>query len=119
MGAAACGVPSGVSGNLPRTTDMTVAATSMRTVPATAGVIILRSRESREMSANWTRAETAMRLDSIAGPPARRAVMQTAINGVAVITLSAYPDPNRQTRTVWRMAPNPQTASAVKNIHDR
>ena len=35
---------------------MTVAATSMRTVPATVGVIIRRSRESREMSANWTRA---------------------------------------------------------------
>ena len=39
-----------------------------------------------------------MRLDSIAGPPSRSAVIQTAMNAVAVTTLIAYPDPNRQIR---------------------
>ena len=38
-GAAARAVPSGTSDNLPNTIVMTVAASNMRTVPATTGVI--------------------------------------------------------------------------------
>ena len=51
-GAAACEEPSGTSVNEANTIGMTVAAISMITVPATTGVNILRSSESRAASAN-------------------------------------------------------------------
>ncbi len=60
-----------------------------------------------------------MRLDSIAGPPSNRAVMQTAINAVAVVTLSAYPDPKCQIRKVWKIEASPQIANVAKKIHDK
>ena len=51
-GAAACDVPSGTSVKESNTIGMTVAAISMITVPATTGVNIRRSSESRAASAN-------------------------------------------------------------------
>ena len=78
-GAATCGTPSGVIDSLLSRTDMTVAASNMRTAPVTTGVIIRRNIESRETSTNWISAETMMRLDSMAGPPAASALMQTAM----------------------------------------
>ena len=51
-GAAAREVPSGTSVSEPNTIGMTVAAISMITVPATTGVNIRRSSESRAASAN-------------------------------------------------------------------
>ena len=78
-GAAACGTPSGVFDNLLSRTDMTVADSNMRTVPETTGVMNRRNSESRETSANWSTAETMMRLDSMVGPPATSALMQTAM----------------------------------------
>ena len=118
-GAAARAVPSGTSDNLPNTIVMTVAASNMRTVPATTGVIIRRNNESREISANCISEETTMRLDNIAGPLAMSAVMQIAMNAEELVTGIAYPDPNRQNRIVWRIVPSPQTANAAKNIHAR
>ena len=46
-GAAACDVPSGTSVSEPNTIGMTVAVMSMMTVPATTGVNIRRSSDSR------------------------------------------------------------------------
>ena len=117
VGAAKEGAPSGMSGSLPSTTDMIVADISIRTVPATVGVIIRRRSESREINANWKIAETAMRLDSIAGPPSASVVMQTAMKAEAEATMSGYPDPNRQIRRVCRIMPRPHTTRLAKNSH--
>ncbi len=67
---------------------MIVADISIRTVPATVGVMMRRSRDSRETRTNCSSADTAMRVDSIAGPPSDRVVMQTAMNADAETTLS-------------------------------
>ena len=71
------------------------------------------------MSANCIRAEHAMRVDSIAGPPFTSAETLMAMNAVAAATLSVYPEPNLQICIVWKIVPRPHTASAVKSIHDR
>ena len=60
-GAAAGGTPSGTSVNMPKMIGMTVTGISMITVPATVGVKIRRSRDSRAESANWPREETTIR----------------------------------------------------------
>ena len=89
MGALPSDAPSGTSDSLPITTVKFVAASSMRTVPATTGVRIRRSKESREIRKNWITADTTMRLDSIAGPPTNSALVQIAINAVPEFMLSA------------------------------
>ena len=89
IGAAACDVPSGASDSLRNTTDMTVTASSISTVPATTGVISRRNSASRDMNTNCSSAETKMRLDNIAGPPATSAVVETAMNVVGDPTVSA------------------------------
>ena len=58
---------------------MTVADISIRTVPATTGVTIRRSRESRADNRNWNSEDITTRLASVAGPPSTSAVMQTPI----------------------------------------
>ena len=88
IGAAIIGAPSGMSGSLPSTTEIIVADISIRTVPATVGVMIRRSSESLVMKANCIRAEIAIRLDSMAGPPSDSAVMQTAMNEDEDATIS-------------------------------
>ena len=72
-----------MSVSLPNTTEIIVADISIRTVPATVGVMIRRSSDSLVMSANCITAEIAMRLDSMAGPPSDSAVIQTAMNAEA------------------------------------
>ena len=71
------------------------------------------------MNANCIRAEIAMRLDSIAGPPSDSAVMHTAMNAEADTTTSEYPEPNRPKRVVWKILLKPQVSKLVKNIHAR
>ena len=105
--------------NLPSTTEMIVADISIRTVPATVGVIIRRRSESRETNANWKITEITIRLDSIAGPPSASVVMQTAMKAEAETTESGYPDPNRQIRKVCRILPRPHTTRLEKNSHAR
>ena len=119
IGAAIIGASFGISGSLPGTVEIIVADISIRTVPATVGVMIRRSSESLVMNANCIRAEIAMRLDSIAGPPSDNAVMHTAMNAEADATRSEYPEPNRQKRVVWKILPKPQVTRLAKNIHDR
>ena len=55
----------------------------------------------------------------MAGPPLDSAVMQTAMNAEAEVTVSEYPEPNRQNRVVWKILPRPHTTRLAKNIHDR
>ena len=91
----------------------------MRTVPATNGLMTRRSQESREMNTNCINAETTIRLDSNAGPPANSAEMQMAMKAEPEDTLREYPDPNLQNRKVCRIVPIPHTTRAEKNIQDR
>ena len=66
------------------TIGITVTAISMITVPATVGVSILRSRDSRAASANWNSEEMTTRVASSAGPPYARAATHTAMNAPEV-----------------------------------
>ena len=97
---------------------MTVAAISMITVPATTGVNILRSSESRAANANWNSDDTTMRLAIVAGPPLTRAATHTAMNAPDVPMMSTCPAPTRPTRTAWRTVVTPLTISAAKTPHD-
>ena len=119
MGAATWGAPSGKSESLLSTTVIIVEASSMRTVPATNGLMTRRSQDSREMNTNCISDEATMRLESNAGPPASSAEIQMAMNADAEVTLREYPDPNLQNRKVCRIEPVPQTTRAEKNIQDR
>ena len=83
-GAATGEVPSGTSSSMPKTMGITVTAMSMITVPATVGVTIRRSSESRSESANWNRAEMATRVASSPGPPCTSAVTHTAMKAPEV-----------------------------------
>ena len=67
-------------------TDMTVAASSINTVPVTVGVMILLSSESRWMKRNSRIDETSMVLASSAGPPSVSAAMTTAMNAEVLTT---------------------------------
>ena len=98
---------------------MIVAAGNIRTVPATTGVMTRRSQESREMKTNWINADTTIRLDSTAGPPATSAAIQMAMKADPELTLRGYPEPNLQNRTVCRIEPIPQTTRTEKKIQDR
>ena len=66
------------------TIGITVTAISMITVPATVGVSILRSKDSRAASTNWNSEEMTTRVASSAGPPLARAATQTAMNAPEV-----------------------------------
>ena len=101
-----------------KTSGMTVAAISMITVPETTGVNIRRSTESRAASANWNSDEMTIRLAIVEGPPSIRAATQTAMNAPDVPIIRMWPDPNRPTRTAWRMVVAPLTSSAAKTAHD-
>ena len=79
---------------------MIVAASNIRTVPATNGVMTRRNQESREMKTNWINADATIRLDSNAGPPATSAEIQMAMKADWVTTLRVYPEPNLPNRTV-------------------
>ena len=83
-GADSGGAPSGTWVSMSNTIGITVTAISMITVPATVGVSILRSRDSRAASANWNSEEMTTRVASIAGPPLARAATQTAMNAPEV-----------------------------------
>ena len=96
MGAAIGGAPSGKSESLPSTTDITVEASNIRTVPATSGLMTRRSQERREMNTNCINDETTIRLESNAGPPATSAEIQMAMKADEETTLREYPDPNLQ-----------------------
>ena len=119
MGAATEGAPSGRSESLLSTTVIIVEASSIRTVPATSGLMTRRSQESRAMNTNCISDEATIKLESSAGPPANSAEIQMAIKADAEITLNEYPDPNLQNRKVCRIPPIPQTTRAEKNIQDR
>ena len=99
-GAAALGASSGTSDSLLRTIVITVAAMSISTVPATTGVITRRSRERREIKRNCTRAETTMRVESIAGPAVTSAETHIAMNALVETTLIEYPEPSLQIRRI-------------------
>ena len=118
-GAAARGVPSGTSASMPKMMGMTVTAISMITVPATVGVRIRRSSESRSESANWNSAEIATSVASRPGPPATSAVTQTAMNAPEVPISSGYPAPMRPTRTACMTVVTPLTRSAANTAHVR
>ena len=111
-------MPSGTSVSEPNTIGITVAAMSMITVPATTGVNILRSSESRAASANWNSDDTTMRLAIVAGPPLTKAATHTAMNAPDVPMMSTCPAPTRPTRTAWRTVVTPLTISAAKTPHD-
>ena len=117
-GAAACDISSPTSPMVSNTSGMTVAAISMITVPETTGVNIRRSTDSRAASANWNSDDTTTRLAIVAGPPSTRAATQTAMNAPDVPIISTWPDPNRPTRTAWRIVVAPLTSSAAKTAHD-
>ena len=119
MGAATEGVPSGTSESLLSTTVIIVEASSIRTVPATNGLMTRRSQESREMNTNCINDETTIRVDNKAGPPAKSAEIQMGMNADEEDTLREYPDPNLQNRKVCRILPIPQTTRTEKNIQDR
>ena len=99
---------------------MIVAASNIRTVPATTGVMTRRSQESREMKTNWINADATIRLDSNAGPPATSAAIQMAMKADPVTDVKGS-IPNRifQNRTVCRIEPIPQTTRTEKKIQDR
>ena len=118
-GAAAAGVPSGTSVSRPKTIGMTVTGISMITVPATVGVMIRLSRESRAESANWNSDEITIRVASRAGPPCASAVTQTAMKAPEVPMRRTYPAPMRPARTACRIVVSPLTASAAKTAHVR
>ena len=50
---------------------------------------------------------TAIKVDSIAGPPCTSAEMLMAMNAVAAATLRVYPEPNLQICMVWKIVPSP------------
>ena len=118
-GAAAGGTPFGHVVNMPKMIGMTVTGISMITVPATVGVKIRRSRESRAESANWKSDETTIRVASSAGPPSASAVTHTAMNAPEVPMRRMYPAPTRPTRTAWSTVVSPLTARAAKTAQDR
>ena len=118
-GAAARGVPSGTSASMPKMIGITVTAISMITVPATVGVMIRRSSESRSESRNWKSAEMATRVASSPGPPSTSAVTQTAMKAPEVPMRSGYPAPILPTRTACMIVFSPLTRSAAKTAHVR
>ena len=63
---------------------ITVTAMSMMTVPATVGVMILRTHASRAAKPNWNSAEMSTSVASMAGPPSASAVTLTAMNAPEV-----------------------------------
>ena len=67
-----------------KTIGMTVTGISMMTVPATVGVRIRRSSESRHASRNWKREEMTTRIASMAGPPWASAATQMAMKAPEV-----------------------------------
>ena len=83
IGAATEGVPSSTSEGLLSTTVIIVEASSIRTVPATKGLMTRRSQESREMNTNCINDETTIRVDNKAGPPAKSAEIQMGMNADA------------------------------------
>ena len=119
MGAATEGAPSGTSESLLSTTVIIVEASSIRTVPATNGLMTRRSQESRAMNTNCISDEATIRVESSAGPPANSAEIQIGMKADAETTLREYPDPNLQNRKVCKIPPIPQTTRAEKKIQDR
>ena len=65
---------------------MTVAASSISTVPVTVGVMTLRSSERRWMNTNSRMDESTIVLASSAGPPSVSAEMTTAMNAEVLTT---------------------------------
>ena len=70
---------SGTWVNMPKTIGITVTGISMMTVPATVGVRMRRSSESRHASRNWKREEMTTSVASMAGPPWAIAPTQIAM----------------------------------------
>ena len=104
---------------MPKMIGITVTAISMITVPATVGVMIRRSSESRSESRNWNSAEMATRVASRPGPPSTSDVTQTAMKAPEVPMSSGYPAPMRPTRTACMIVVIPLTRSAAKTAHVR
>ena len=117
-GAAADDMSSATSPIVWKTSGITVAAISIITVPVTTGVNIRLSTDSRAARANWKSDEMTTRLAIVDGPPSIRAATHTAMNAPDVPIIRMWPDPNRPTRTAWRMVVAPLTSSAAKTAHD-
>ena len=71
-----------------KTMGMTVTAISMITVPATVGVRIRLSSESRAERANWKSEEMTTSVASMAGPPLASAATHTAMKAPEVPIIS-------------------------------
>ncbi len=111
--------PAGTSFRNPKMMGITVTGISMITVPATAGVRILRKSESLVESTNWNNEEITTKVASIAGPPSAIAVTQIAMNAPEVPMTSTYPAPIRPTRTACKIVLTPLTATAANTAQDR
>ena len=83
-GAAAALASFGTSLSMSKMSGITVTAMSMMTVPATVGVMILRTHASRAAKPNWNSAEMSTSVASMAGPPSASAVTLTAMNAPEV-----------------------------------
>lgn len=79
-GTAAKCAPSGTPDSRSRTVVIAEKDRSTRTVPATTGVIMRRSKERREINRNCIRGEATIGLDSKAGPPAASAEALMTMN---------------------------------------
>ena len=71
--------PSAASATMLKAMGMMVTEISMITVPATNGVMTLRSKDRCDARANWNSDETTTKVASSPGPPSASAVTDTAI----------------------------------------
>ena len=112
-------VPSGTSWNRSNARGRTETTISIRTVPETTGVTIRRKVGSHPARANWQTAATTVRVASMAGPPASRAINEMAMyDGVAHV-MSRCPAPSRPTRPDCMAVASPPITRAAKTAHSR
>ena len=111
--------PAGTSSRSSATTGMIVTAMSIITVPATVGVMILRSSDSRAASSNWKSEEAMSSVIRRPGPPSVSAVTHTAMNAPEVTMRRMYPEPILPTRPACIIVVIPEIPSAAKAAHAR
>ena len=106
--------PSGRATILPAAMGMTVAASSIRGVPVTTGVMIRRSSGSQVARANWATAPKIGSAVSRPGPPDCRAGPATMMSDTLAAVGSTWPVPKRQILPACRAVVTPQMRKVAK-----
>ena len=106
--------PSGRATILPAAMGMTVAASSIRAVPVTTGVMIRRSSGSQVARTNWASTPKISSAESRPGPPDCRAGTPTMMRDTLAAVGSTWPVQKRQMLPAYKTVVTPQMRKVAK-----